>query len=162
MRGKTTSLQYCSIYSAFGGIRSHDINRDRPLLRENHEPRHGPRNTLGPEITVANQVTHISQPLTTLTSSDMPLSIGHEPFCLFLSLLFHTTHVFTIIVLICLAQCVGLLVSLSLSWRWAGSCFLFGAWGGLPLACTWVFLFHSVHHGRTCFKESCWCLTAWG
>ncbi|KAK7812285.1 hypothetical protein U0070_024439 [Myodes glareolus] len=57
----------------------------------------GPSSSPGPDITVAlggNQATHTSLLLIASLSSDLPLSTGPTPFCLFLP--FHIVHLFTI------------------------------------------------------------------
>lgn len=53
----------------------------------------------GLDITMATgseRATHLSLLLTAFTSSDLPLSTGHQPFCLALSLPYPTIYLFTI------------------------------------------------------------------
>lgn len=64
----------------------------------------GASNSLGPATTMAlggNHTPVLRSFLTSFASSDMPLFIGHVPFCLFLPK--HTTHLLTILVPIFLA-----------------------------------------------------------
>lgn len=94
---------------------------------------HGHR-AMNPNMTLdGHQVIHFNLLLTAFTSSGLPLSTGHESFCL--SPPHQTTHLLTI-------ECPAA--------RCLAVCFLLRVQGGLPQACLWVSLSHSLAHS---FKE---------
>lgn len=129
------SVLHSSIPLAFDGTRSHGQQHRPQLPPSSSNPR--------PYVAVAlggNQDTHLSMLLTSLTSPDMSLSRGHEPFCPSVSLS-HTTpyicspwychHKVPGGLLFFSSEprqtapglFVGLLVPLGLSWHWGGPCF---------------------------------------
>lgn len=130
--------QLCTALSFQSLVVSGAVDRhlQRLWLHQSHEPGNGPQQQPGPGNTMAlsgNKATNISPLLTSFSSSDVPLSIGNEPF--HLSLTQHTFAQHNSTRLPSPTKCRVL------------ACFLLRAWGRGPQACRWVSLSRSACHG---------------